>query len=127
MNCDFRILRDFIWVVDPGEIFYLTSPSAFVKLLRIPQFADLQGSRDVRLYELDVGAQNDFSRTSTIQTIRGYKRSDHNQTGICHQFCNLGDATDVFHSVFSRKSKVGVQAVTNIVSVQNIDLHMAVE
>ena len=42
-------------------------------------------------------------------------------------FRDFRNATDVFYPVVRRKSKIRVQAVADIVSVQDIDLHVAAE
>src|SRR5215472_17335864 len=127
MNGNLRILRTLIGRVYPGEILYLTRSSAFVKFLWVTLLANLQRRGDVHLDEFHIGAEDYLARAQAIQAIGRNKRCNHNQAGICHQFRNFRHAPDVFDPVLRRKSKVGIQTMTHIVSIQYINLHVTMK
>ena len=95
MNSDLRILRTLVRGIYPGEVLYLTRPGAFVKILRIASFADLQWSRDVDLDEFHFITQNNIPGPASVQAVGRDQRSDDHQARIRHQFRDFGHAPGI--------------------------------
>jgi hypothetical protein len=95
------------------------SPRAlFYKALRVACFAN----RQRRIHE-------NFNKTPfphalthhlPLSTVRGDKRGQHHQPGISHQAGDFPDPANVLFAVFIAKAQIATQAVTHIVTIEQV-------
>lgn len=65
---------------------------------------------------MDRHLEHDFSNLGKRRDETG----DAHQPGICKQFGDLSDATDVLLTIVGREAQILVQTVANVVSVQRV-------
>lgn len=90
----------------------------FVEPLHIPLFADLQRRADIDLDKAFF--PNKFAGHLPLPLERGDKCRHDNKTGIHHQFGYFGNAADILHAVGVGEAEVFVEALANVVAVQDI-------
>jgi hypothetical protein len=124
---DFRVFRSFIGSVNSGEIANLPSARLFVEILGIARFANFERRIDKHFDKLGVALQRDLARASPLHSIRRDERRDHHRTGIGHQFRHFAHSTDVLHAIFRRKPEIRIQTVADVVAVEHVCVHGAIE
>src|SRR5215831_13730244 len=124
---DLGILWLFVRRVDPSKILYLTCARFFVKLLRISLLADRQGRGHEDLDEVYSATQDNLPRPETVDTIRRNERGDDDEACVGHELRHFGYTPDVLDPIVRIEAKICVQAMSNIVPVQNVDLHLPIE
>ncbi len=63
---------------------------------------------------------NQFARHAPLGTERRNKGHQNDQSGIHEQFCRLADTANILHTVGIGEAKVPVEAVADIVAVEQI-------
>src|ERR1041384_7636401 len=115
---NFRCERRFVGAVDPCKIHELAAPGFGVKPLDIAPFAFFQRCIDKNLDELS--AVEKATRHFALAAEGGNKSDNDDQTGIHQKLGDLGNATKVFDAVSLGKSKIPIQAVADIIAVENV-------
>ena len=124
---DFGIFGFLVGGVDSRELGNFAISRALVEAFNVSRFAGCQRCVHVDFEELNSAFERDFARTATVGLVRGDERGYYDEAGIGHEFCDLGDAADIFGSVFVRKAEVCVEAVAHVVSVEHVDVIAEVE
>lgn len=127
-------VQDNLWVgwffvgrVNSGELGDFAIASALVEAFDIARLAGCKWRIDIDFKELDAAFKCDFTCAPTIGLIGGDECSDDDESGVCHEFCDFGDAPDVFGAVFMRKAEICVQAMAYVVAVEHVDLIAEIE
>ena len=110
------IFRWFVRRVDSCEAFDETSAGLFVKALRITLFTRRKWRADIDFAE--IGVADDLPRHVAIFTIGGDERRQDNEARVVHEFGDFSDAADVLLAVFRREAKIFVQAMADVVAVE---------
>jgi hypothetical protein len=114
-------LRVLWWLVggrDAGEVRYLTPACLLVQSLRVAALCDVERGVDKNLNELTVLEQHPGHLT--LGPERRDEAAQHNHARVNHEFCDLADPADVLDPVRVGEPEVGVQAMTQVVPVQDI-------
>ena len=98
----------------------VAGPGFFVKALGIARHADLQRRIDEYLDEL--AATHQFARHAALGPEGRDEGHQNDQPGIEEQFGGLADAADILHPVGVGEAQVAVEAVADIVAIQQIGM-----
>ena len=114
----FGLLRRLIGTVNAGEVLDRARLGLFIKALGVTLHADFQRRVDKNLDEF--GCANQLARHAPLGTERRDERHQHNQAGIDEQLGGLADAADILHPVGVGETQIPVEAVADIVAIQQI-------
>ena len=115
---DFRVFRRFVGRIDAGEVLDRAAERPGVEALRVAPGAFLEGRVDEDLDEFALGHQ--FARHAPLGAERRDEGDDDDQPGVGHQPRHFGDAADVLDAVLVGEAEVAVQAVADIVAVEDV-------
>ena len=115
---DLRILGRFVAGIDAGEVADLARPRLAVEALGVAPFAQRQRGVHEHLDELALLHQ--AARHPPLVAERRDQRDQNDQPGIDEQLRHLGDAADVLHPVGIGEAQVAVQAVADVVAIQQV-------
>src|SRR4029077_5677643 len=95
------------------------------EILGITRLAHFERRINKHLDKLRIAFERNFARTAAIHSVRRNKRSDDHRAGISHQFRHFAYAANVLHPVAWREPEIRVQAVSDVVAVEDIGVHAA--
>ena len=99
VQCQFRMFRCLVRIVDSCESFDLTCAGFFVQPLRIPRFTGFQRSVDL---DFNVLAGIELcADLIAIGFVRGNECCQREQSGVSEELCDFTDAADIFSAIFS--------------------------
>ena len=96
---DFRIDWRLIRRVDAGELTDLPCPRLFIKIFRIPFFADCKRRIDEDLDEFGITFHCNRASPLPIGPVWRNKGSDHDVAGVRHQFRYFAHPPNIFDPV----------------------------
>ena len=115
-----RIRRPLIGTVDSGEVGDLSGACLGIQTLGIAAFAVGQRGVDEHLEEFDPGVGVNFSGKFAVLGQRTDCRNQHGQPGVGHQGRDVRQAAQVLGAVGHREPEVRVEAVSQVVPVENV-------
>src|SRR6516164_4429343 len=113
---DFRSLRHFVWRVETGEVLEPPRLRLGVKTFGIPADAFVERRVDEDLEKGGRGGQ--LADHPALGAERRDEGADHNESRLRHQLGDLADPPDVFDPVCLGETEVAVEAVPDIVAVE---------
>jgi len=115
---ELRVLRFLIGSRDAGELRDLPCPRLLVVPFGIPVFADIQRAFTEYLYERPVLCE--VPGILPVCPVRGYECRHIDDACLPEEVGHLADPPDVLLAILRGEAEIFVQAVPNVVSVQNI-------
>ena len=95
-------------------------------MLGIAFFTYFERRRHVNFHKFYYAATDDLGCPQPVNPIGRNEGRDRYHASIRHQPCNLGNPTNIFDSVFRAEGQIRIQPVPDIVTVQDVNLHLAV-
>ena len=120
-----RRFRRLVGRIDAGEIGNAAGARLGVQALDVALLAHFQRRIDEHLDEL--AGREQVAGHPSFAAERRDERDQHDQAGIDHQFRNFGDAADVLDAVLVAEAKVVVQAMADVVAVEQVGVVAAGE
>ncbi len=118
VDVDLGTLRRFVRRIDAGEVLELATTGLLVQPLNVAVFGDRQWRIDVNLVEL--ARLEQAARHAALGPERRDERHHHDEARIGHQLADFGDSPDVLDPVRIREAQVTVQAVADVVAVEQV-------
>src|SRR5262249_29617448 len=117
---EFRLERLLVRVVDAGEVFQLSSTGFLVQALRIALFAGGNRRIDENLDERQLACHVQGPDSIAVLAIGADEAGHGDHATVGKKLGDFADAADVFLAVGGRKPQVLVEAVADVVAVQNV-------
>src|SRR5581483_2024129 len=118
------LLRRLVRRRDAGELGDLPGAGLRVQALHVAALALLDRTVDEDLDE--VARLHDGAHAVAVAPVRRDERRQVDDAGVGEELCDLADAADVLRPVLGREAEVGVQAVADVVAVEDVRAHAAV-
>ncbi len=115
---DLRRLGSLIRTVDAGEVLDLAGPRPLVEPLGIAGFGDGERRIDKDLDEF--AGLEDLPRQLPLGPEGRDEGREHDQAGIDEQFGDFRHAPDVFDAIGCREAEIPVDAMPQIVAVEQV-------
>jgi hypothetical protein len=106
-----------------GESLQLARSRLLIEPLWIAFFADCQRRINEDLHELGAALQGNRPRPGAVGSVGRDERSNNDGAGIGHELGHLGDAANILGAILWRETEVRVQAVPQIVAIENVGVH----
>jgi integrase len=124
---DFRIFGGFVGGVDAGELLDAAGAGFLVEVFRVARLANMEGGADEDLDEIAAAFDGDLAGATPVEPVGGDEGGDDDDAAVGHEFRDFGDAADVFDAVLGGEAEVRVEAVPDVVAVEDVSVDGAVE
>ena len=114
------VLRPLIRAVDTGEMGELTGSRLGVQPLGVAPLTILQRGVHEDLVKVESLVGMHFTGQVAMFFERADRRHQHGQARVGHQGCHMRQPTQVLGAVPHRETKIGVETVPQVVTVENI-------
>ena len=115
------MLRPLVRRIDAGEVGQPTATRLRVQAFRIARFRDVERHVDEHFAKLV--RRDEASREPALRAERRDERYKHDEASVNHQARDFRDAAYVFDAIGLRESQIRIQAVTNVVAIEQIRVH----
>ena len=112
----FRLEGCFVRSANSGERFNFASPRLTVEPFGIASLTNLERRRNVDFVKQFAGNR---AHTVAVGAIWRDEGRNHKATRLRKELGDLADTADILRAIRGRKSQIGTQSVTNVVSVEN--------
>src|SRR5690349_11967934 len=108
---------------DAGELLDLSRTRLLVEALHVALLADLERALDEHLDEV---LGHERANLVAVGAVRGDERRDRHHAGLGEELRDLADPSDVLGPVLARKAEVLVEAMADVVPVEDVGADAAV-